>query len=146
MPASEVNQTSIFLPVLALVAITIVAFARLAATRVRAAKERNDVGYYRAFMGPPEPEYAVVAVRHYANLFEVPVLFYAGCIAAFVLHSVSLWTLIWAWGYVLARFVNSIIHLSYNNPAHRGIPFALGWLFIIALWVDVGISVASHLA
>ncbi|QDC39023.1 MULTISPECIES: MAPEG family protein [Sphingobium] len=146
MPGHAINQAIIFLPVLAVVFITIIAFARLAATRGRAAKARNDVAYYRAFIGPSEPEYAVVAVRHYANLFEVPVLFYGGCLSAFVLGGVSQWTLVWAWAYVVARAIQSFVHLSYNNPMHRGMPFALGWLFIIALWIDVAIIVAMRLA
>lgn len=142
----DINPLSIFLPMLVVVALTVVAFARLAAARARAVKEdMRDPGYYRAFLGNPEPEYAVVAARHYANLFEVPVLFHAGCITAFVVGAVTPWSLGWAWAYVAARLAQSAIHLSYNNPAHRGGAFVVGWLFVIALWVSVGAAILSRL-
>ena len=137
---------SIFLPVLVVITLTIIAFFKVAAARLRVAREQErDPAYYRAYLGTPEPEYAIVAVRHYGNLFEAPVLFYAGCISAFVLAAVTPWTLAWAWGYAVARLAQSAVHLTYNNPAHRGVFFSIGWLFLIALWVVVGLAVFSRL-
>src|ERR1700756_3372091 len=87
---TEPNQISIFLPVLAVVALTIVGFLRMAVARGKAAKARGDgATYYRAFLGEPEPEYAVAAVRHYGNLFEAPTLFYAGCITGYAIGAVT---------------------------------------------------------
>ncbi|MET0364622.1 MAG: MAPEG family protein [Sphingobium sp.] len=146
MMAGDINPASIFLPVLAVVALTILAFMRMAAARARGIKERpRDPGYFRAFIGESEPEYTIVAVRHYSNLFELPVLFYAGCISAFVLGDVVPWSLGWAWAYVAARVVQSAVHLSYNNPAHRGMAFVLGIVCITGLWVHVGMAVVQRL-
>jgi hypothetical protein len=144
--AYHINQAAIFLPVLAIVALTLIAFIRMAVARGSAAKEKaGEPHYYRAYLGAPEPEYAVVAVRHYTNLFELPVLFYTGCISAFVLGAVSPWSLAWAWCYVLARASQSAVHLTYNNPAHRGLAFVVGWVFILALWIDVAWAVIARL-
>ena len=133
---------AIFLPVIAMVGLTTLAFFRLAVARARAAQSAtSDPSYYRAFLGAPEPEDVVVAVRHYGNLFEAPILVYIGCLSAYVLQAVSIWTLAFAWGYVFARTLQSAIHLTYNNPAHRGLAFALGWLMIIALWATIGGSI-----
>lgn len=140
------KSAAIFLPVLVVVALTFFAFLRVAGARVRAAKEEDrDPTYYRAFIGPPEPEYAIVAVRHYGNLFEVPVLFYVGCMTLFVLNGVTIWGLIFAWGYVAARLLQSFVHLTYNNPTHRGLSFVAGWLFVAALWADAAGCVAIRL-
>lgn len=142
---TEINPVGIFLPILAVVFLTLVAFVRMAVARARAAKDGGqDADYYRAFQGTPEPDYAIVAVRHYGNLFELPVLFYMGCLCAYVLGAVSGWALIWAWGYVVARYFQSAVHLTYNNPAHRGIAFVLGCFFVIALWVVVAIAVLGR--
>lgn len=130
-----VNQASIFLPVLLIAALTMIAFFKLAAARMRVAKEHAvDSDFYRAHLGKGEPDYAVVASRHYANLFELPVLFYVACLTAFLVNGVTTAVLIMAWGYAILRVVQSLIHLTYNNPAHRGGAFALSWLFLIALW------------
>ncbi len=72
-------------------------------------------------------------------------LFYAACLTAFVLGGVGTWTLVFAWGYVAARLLQSAIHLTYNNPAHRGGAFVLGVLFSLALWVNVGLAVCAKL-
>jgi hypothetical protein len=137
------NQATIFLPMLVVVALTFIAFVRMAAARGTVAKTM-DPGFYRAHQGGQEPAHAVVTVRHYSNLFELPVLLYAACLTAFVLGAVSGWMLVWAWGYVAARLLQSAIHLSYNNPMHRGLAFVLGMVFTIALWVTVGMAVLDR--
>lgn len=140
-----VNQVSIFLPMLVVVALTFVAFFRMAAARGRAVKEGQDPDFYRAHLGTPEPEYATAAVRHYGNLFELPVLFYAACVTAFMLGAVTGWMLLWAWGYVAARLVQSAVHMTYNNPGHRGFGFIIGMLFILALWVTLAYAIFARL-
>lgn len=139
------NQMTIFLPMLVIVALTFVAFVRMAAGRGAAVKAGHDPAYYRAHLGTPEPEATVAGVRHYGNLFELPTLFYAACLTAFVLGAVSPWVLVFAWGYVAARLVQSAVHMTYNNPSHRGGGFILGVLFVMALWVNIGLSICAKL-
>jgi hypothetical protein len=139
------NQSLIFLPVLAIVALTLVAFVRMAAGRATAMKSGHDATYYRAHQGKPEPEAAAAGARHWDNLFELPTLFYAACLTAFVLGGVTGWTLAFAWGFVVFRVLQSLIHMTYNNPAHRGGAFMLGVLFVFALWANVAMSVLDAL-
>jgi hypothetical protein len=139
------NPATIFVPMLVVVALTFVAFVRMAAMRGKAVKEGQDPAFYRAHLGTPEPEYATAAVRHWDNLFELPTLFYAACLTAFVVAVVGRWTLIFAWGYVAARVVQSLIHMTYNNPAHRGGAFVLGMLFTLALWINLAVSIFARL-
>lgn len=143
MPGT-VNQLSIFVPMLIIVALTFAAFIRMAAARGAAVKA-VPANFYRAHQGGQEPEAAVVAVRHYGNLFELPTLFYAACVTAFVLGAVSTWALIFAWGYVACRLLQSAIHLTYNNPAHRGGAFVLGVVFVLALWVKLALVICAGL-
>jgi hypothetical protein len=140
-----VNQAYIFVPMLVVVLLTFVAFARMGAARGRAVKEGQDPNFYRAHLGTPEPEYATAAVRHYGNLFEMPTLFYAACLAAYVLGAVSFWTALFAWGYVAGRLIQSAVHMTYNNPTHRGLGFMLGVVFMLALWVNIALSVFASL-
>ena len=139
------NPASIFVPMLVIVALTFVAFIRMAAARGAAVKGGHDPAYYRAHIGTPEPEATVAAVRHYGNLFELPTLFYAGCLTAFVLGAITPWLLVFAWGYVAARLVQSAVHMTYNNPSHRGLGFVLGMVFMIALWVNLALAICARL-
>ena len=117
----------------------------MATARGAAAKAGQDPGYYRAHLGTPEPESAVAAARHWDNLFELPTQFYAGCLVAYVLDSVSGWTLAFAWGFVVARLIQSAVHMTYNNPMHRGGGFVLAVLFAFALWINIALSVFERL-
>lgn len=135
------NQAQIFLPVLVIVALTLVAFLKMGAARAGAMKSGMDANFYRAHQGTPEPEAAAAAARHWDNLFELPTLFYAACITAFVLGGVGTWTLVFAWGYVAGRLVQSAIHMTNNNPAMRGLGFVVGVLFCFALWINVALAI-----
>ena len=139
------NPTSVLLPMLAIVLLTFIGFIRMAAARGAAVKGGHDPAYYKAHLGKPEPEATVAAVRHYGNLFEMPTMFYAACLTAFVLPAVSHWTLIFAWAYVAARFLQSAIHMSYNNPSHRGGAFIIGVLSMIALWINLSMAICGKL-
>ncbi len=139
------NPVTILVPMLVVVALTFVAFVRMATARGAAVKAGQDPSFYRAHLGTPEPEGATAAVRHWDNLFELPTLFYAACITAFVLGAVSGWTLAFAWGWVIARLLQSVVHMTYNNPSHRGGGFILGVLFVTALWINVGLAIFARL-
>ena len=139
------NPVSILVPMLAIVLLTVVGFVRMATARGAAVKGGHDPNYYKAHLGTPEPEPTVAAVRHYGNLFELPTIFYAACLTAFVLPAVSMWTLFFAWAYVAARFLQSAIHLTTNNTSQRGGAFVLGVLFVIALWVNLGVAIFARL-
>lgn len=142
---NSANPVSIFVPMLVVVLLTFIAFIRMGVARGAAVKAGQDPNFYRAHLGTPEPEYATAAVRHYGNLFELPTIFYAACLSAYVLNAVGKWTLILAWGYVAARLIQSAVHMSYNNPSHRGGGFILGVLFMLALWVNLAIAILARL-
>lgn len=139
----SVNPTLIFLPLLATVALTFVAFVRMIVARAPVMKAKG-LDYYRAQIGDPEPESARAAVRHWDNLLQFPTLFYVACISAFVLAVVGKWTLIFAWGFVAARVVQSLIHMTYNNPLHRGSAFMLSVAFTLALWINIAVSIFAR--
>lgn len=141
---NSANPVSILVPVLAVVALTFIAFIKMAAMRAAAVKGGQDPNYYRAHLGTPEPEATVAAVRHWDNLFEAPTLFYAGAIAAYALGAVSGWTLIFAWGFAVLRILQSAVHMTSNAPNIRGLFFSLSLVFVFALWVNVGFSVLAR--
>jgi len=64
-----------------------------------------------------------VADRNFSNQFEIPVLFFAGCLLALQLNSASTLVAILACLFVVSRIVHSVIHLG-------GCVFAL-WLAMV---------------
>ena len=139
------DQAYIFVPMLAVVLLTYIAMFRMIAARGRAMKEGTSLDYYRAHLGPSEPEYAVAAARHVDNLLEGPTLFYAACVTAYVLGAVGLWTVLFAWGYVLFRVIQSVVHMTSNKVMIRGMSYGLSMLFLGAMWVCLAMVVFARI-
>ncbi len=132
MPDSQ--SLKIFLPVLLVVAVTFIGFIKMAIERTKAVKGGQNPDFYKVYLGDPEPEKTRAAVRHWDNLFELPTVFYAGCLTAYVLSAVSPTVLVCAWIFAVGRAVQSLVHVTYNNPNHRGGAFTLSFLGLMVMW------------
>ena len=131
-------------PVFAMVALTAFVAFRLGFVRFAAVSRREvDLAYFRAYQGQ-EPERLAVASRHLVNLFEAPVLFYVGCIVAFVTGMTGALVVALAWAYVALRLVHSWIHLGTNVVIWRFRVFALSWFVLLALWIVLALGLATR--
>lgn len=83
------------------------------------------------------PERARLAAANYANQFEAPVLFYALIMIAMEVGAVGTAMAVLAWLFVLSRVVHTIIHVSANQLAARGIVFGLGVACLICMWIGI---------
>jgi hypothetical protein len=138
------NPASVLVPMLAVILLTFLAVIRMGAGRAKAMKSGMDAKFYRTYTGGQEPDTAIIGVRHYHNLLELPTIFYPACITAFALGAVGMWTLIFAWGYVVARLVQSAVHLGHNHPGQRGGAYMLGVVMVLALWINVAVAVFAR--
>jgi len=132
-------------PMFALVLLTMVVLVTLFRRRMRAVHEgKVSMGYFGIYQGGGEPEESAKAARHFSNLFEAPTLFYAGCLAAMVTQDAGIAVQVLAWIYVAARVVHAIIHLGGNRIGQRIRAYFVGWLAIVALWIQVVAHVALY--
>jgi len=130
-------MTSVFLPALVLMLITLAVWLNMTLSRVVAIKA-NDLDV-QAF-STPEKFNAVLNDRSqalgncYKNLFEVPVIFYA--LTAFVAISTAGDALYinMAWAYVGLRALQACVHCTYNRVMHRFYAYLASCL---VLWVMV---------
>lgn len=128
----------ILYPALSLATITFFVMSLVLLTRLHAIRLGNaKMSYFRLSQNNGEvlPEYVLQVTRHLANLFEMPVLFYFLSSLSFTaqLFDPTLIKLFWA--YFGFRVCHSIIHLTYNNPEHRVIPYVLSNVVLIASFV-----------
>jgi len=137
------SNAALVWPMFAMVLLTASVLVRLFRSRVRAVRSGAvTAGYFRAFQGAVEPEQSAVLSRHFANLFEAPTLFYAGCITAMVLHDVGPVTVVLAWSYVIARALHTTVHLGRNRLKYRIRSYFISWLMLLALWAHLAWSAA----
>ncbi|MBT4739547.1 MAG: hypothetical protein HN793_13500 [Rhodospirillaceae bacterium] len=131
-------------PVILVMALTVVSGAWLLKLRVGALKTRQvRMAFYASYRDGEEPEQVAVATRHYANLYETPVLFYLGCLVAGILGPVGPVALSAAWGFAGLRIAQSLVHLTSNNVMWRANAFWASCVMLFTLW---GINIDTLLS
>lgn len=105
-------------PMFAMVVLTAVVLVTLFRARVAAVRQGQvPLAYFRIYQGGAEPESSAKAVRHLANLFETPVLFYVVCLAAMNTNVTGVAMQVLAWIYVAARVAHAYVHLGETEYA-----------------------------
>jgi hypothetical protein len=131
-------------PMFALVMLTAIVLVRMFRARVRAVKTGAvSASYFRVYQEGVEPPESAKFSRHFANLFEAPVLFYVACLAGLALDQVSVLLLTFAWLYVLTRLVHAFVHLGSNRLRKRITAYFASWLVLVAMWVALVVNVAK---
>ena len=92
---------------------------------------------------PPLSSSELAANDNLMNLFELPVLFYALCLALAVTGWRSNFFTLGCWGYVALRAAHSAIHCSFNNVLMRFVAYLLSTLLLFALWVGFALRLGS---
>lgn len=112
--------------------------------RIRSVQKGDVALSYYALMGEGEvPEIVRKTSRQVSNLFEVPVLFYVAGVLYLSLDIAETLPITFAWLFVIARFLHSCIHLTYNNVLHRVVAFGLGNLAVLAMWISIVMAVSE---
>ena len=133
---------SIFLPVAALAAHTLLIGLLLLRARFRAGYRRQvNLGDFRYGESERVPPEARLPSRNLGNLFEFPVLFYVACVISFVTGAVDAAGLALAWAYVACRALHSLIHLTYNNVIHRLAVFAASNVVLLVIWIRLVVAI-----
>jgi hypothetical protein len=142
---TTMNHALILLPLAALVALVMLMTALMLRERVHEMKARRihpqKVATSTQMAGVLQN---TRAADNYKNLFEMPVLFYACCLALLALQAVTPLLLGLAWLYVALRCVHSFIHVGYNQVMHRFNVFALSALVLLVMWVLLVVHVLQR--
>jgi len=130
------SSTTLLLPALVLMLITLLVWVLLFIRRIAAINAQQIAP---EAMQTSEKFTAMLDDRTNApsnclkNLFEMPVLFYAIC--AFISFSGAVDSIYinLAWGYVIFRAIQALIHCSYNAAMHRFYAYLASCLLLWAM-------------
>jgi hypothetical protein len=126
---------SLIYPMFAMFLLTAIVLVRLFFARVRAVRQGEvDINYFRLYQGAVEPRRSAQLARHFANLFEAPVLFYAVCLSGAVTHRDTMALVAVAWCYVAMRVAHAWVHLTFNGFRWRIRTYMGSWLVLAAMW------------
>jgi hypothetical protein len=130
---------AIFLPALAMVALTFIVLGTMFRRRVAQMKRDRIHPQTVATSQQAAALYTDVApADNLRNLFEMPVLFYLALVVAAMTAQVTTPVLVLAWAFVAARMLHSFIHCTYNKVMHRFRAYALSVFLLLALWYVLG--------
>ena len=141
MPGAE-----IFLPFIGMLALTFVVWVLLYARRIGYMKKHR---INPQDMTTPEnckallPEYVSYPAYNFANLFELPIVFYAICLYLYVTGTVDQTYIVAAWVFFILRVMHSFVHCTINRVMWR---FKLYVLAALALWFMLGRVILGVLA
>jgi hypothetical protein len=136
------EPTAILIPMFTLMAFTMVMILTLGLFRnVAVLSGRVQIKVFKSFSEPGETEGLLAIRRNVANLFELPVVFYALCLTAFAAAVVDQTTVALAWAFTGSRLVHSAIHITYNNVLHRFLVFAAGLIIVAVMLIRIAASV-----
>ena len=93
--------------------------------------------YFKLMEGQEVPEIITKTSRCFNNMFEVPVLFYAGCILYMSMGVESHIGLFFAWIFVFMRYIQAYVHLTYNHIIHRMLSFWMAFISAMGLWINL---------
>ena len=127
------NLTSIFLPVLIQVLLTLIMFLILGARKSKAIKAGGVDRQKAALNNSAWPEDVVKVSNNIANQFQMPNLFYVLCIFFYTTNTVNTAVLVIAWLYVLTRIIHAYIHISSNYVPARYRAFLISAICLIVM-------------
>ena len=135
------ENTLIFLPVLAQVFLVILLYLKLGKVKKLESAAGNVNEERRSLYEDAWPESVLKINNCIKNQFEVPVLFYVLVLVIWSVSAVNLITHIIAWLFVISRYVHAYIHTGSNYVPRRRAAFTLGCLAVIVLLVIALIAI-----
>lgn len=136
------TQTAIFWPMILQAALTYgiyVLMSRRRQSAIRAGSART--AQFRE--NRDEPAESLFARNNLANQFELPVLFYAACLALHAVGAADAVAVTLAWIFVVSRYVHAWVHVTTNRIRHRRPAFIVGFFALAAMWIWLALRLAG---
>ena len=129
-------SSSLIYPAFALVLLTMGVAIRMAQLRFRSVLKGDlNPRYFEYNRDGTVPAYLAKVEQNYANLLEIPILFYAAVALFLTRTHVDLIDLIVVWCFVASRYIHTFIHISYNHVMHRFYAFLTGVVLVMIIWI-----------
>ena len=129
------NQALLY-PVFVMVLLTAIVWLRMGLGRVQYLKQQRIHPQKVATRPEAGEVFAPICktADHFANLFEVPVLFYLLVVLLLITGKADGGYVGLAWLFVLGRLAHAWIHCTYNKVRHRFLAFLLSTLVLWVMW------------
>lgn len=130
------STLAILAPLLAMAALTFVLMFGMVITRRRAVMDKKVDPMDLLVRGKnPWPPQVAQFGDAYQNSLELPILFYALMILAFVTKQADVIFIALAWAFVFCRAAQAYVHTTSNMRKYRSWAFRAGAIVLFAIWI-----------
>jgi hypothetical protein len=134
-PAPIAQRAALIRPVVALVILTALVFVLMVVYRNLALiRGAASLRYFQTATVDQPAEKVERPARAYANLLELPVLFYAVCLLMLTTGTFDSAQVSLAWVFVAARYAHALIHIGFNYVPLRFTAFLAGAVTLAVIW------------
>jgi hypothetical protein len=127
---------AILAPLLAMAALTFILMFGMVLTRRRAVMDKKVDPKDLLVRGKnPWPPQVAQFGDAYQNSLELPILFYALVLVAFITRQADPIFVAFAWIFVLCRAVQAYIHTTSNMRKYRSWAFRSGAIVLFGIWI-----------
>jgi hypothetical protein len=99
--------------------------------------ESTSHKYFQLMQGENIPLTVTKTTRCFNNLFEIHVMFYVAGSLYISLQIDSMFAIIFAWTFVIARLIQAAVNITYNNVIHRILALWLSVFSVFVLWINL---------
>ena len=130
------EKTLILYPAVGMMILTLFVYVKNYLNFVKA-KKSNAVkfSYFRTYQGEV-PDYMNVSRQTLKNQFELPIFFYFLISVILAFDKVSQLDIIFAWIFVISRYIHCYIRLTSNYVPNRAKAFKVGLFILIIWWIN----------
>ena len=129
------NQLIIY-PVVINILLTLYLYEKSRRKTVRAYRNKDvNKGYAKLYKGEA-PEYLEIYRQTLKNQFELPIIFYLLISLIVSIGKINFLDIIFAWLFVISRYVHCYIRLTSNYIPYRSKTFTAGVFLLILGWIN----------
>ena len=129
------SDKTLFLPVVAMLAITVLAWLRLYQLRfAEMARRKIDPQSIALSAQKDAGLQDTRGADNFNNQFQLPILFYVAVLVAHATGQGSALIVQLAWAFVATRLLHALVQWTYNRVVHRFALYAIGALILWTMW------------
>ena len=137
------SLAAVLLPVFVQVALTFALMLWMAVARRQALRSRAVAIRDIALGQPAWPQRATRIGNAFHNQLETPMLFYAAVALSLASVKPDLAFVALEWLFVAGRIAHAFVHAGGNDVRIRGPVFGLGFMALLALWIEFAVRVVA---
>ena len=128
-------ETLILYPAISMMILTLFLYVKNYLDNRKATINKSiKFSYFKTYTGEV-PDYVAVSRQTLKNQFELPIFFYFLISVILVFDKVSQLDIIFAWIFVVSRYLHCYIRLNSNYVPNRAKVFTFGMLVLVVWWI-----------